>query len=148
MGTVSVKMVSVRIKKIHYDAVIPSYAHTGDAAFDLKSVGDYLIGPGERTVVKTGLQIEIPEGYWGNIRDRSGMAAKYGIHILAGVIDSNYRGEVGVVMANLGKENYSVNRGDKIAQMIIQSYEHCEIKEVSELSETVRGEEGFGSTGK
>lgn len=138
----------LKVKKLHPDAVIPSYSHEGDAAFDLSSVDEYVLNPGERVTVKTGLQMEIPKGYWGNIRDRSGVAAKYSVHTLAGVVDSHYRGEIGVVLINLGSENYQIEKGDRVAQMVIQSHETCEIEEVLELSETTRGEDGFGSTGK
>jgi len=140
-------MTTIKIKKINSYAIIPKYAHEGDAGFDLCSVEEYILSPGEKEIVKTGLQMEIPEGYFGSIRDRSGMAAKHAIHTLAGVVDSHYRGEVGVVLINLGKEKYEVKKGDRIAQMIIQPVETAKIEEVNELSETKRGEGGFGSTG-
>lgn len=138
----------LKIKKIHEDAIIPQYAHFGDAGFDLYSIDNYVLKPMERTVVKTGIVMEIPKEYFGNIRDRSGLAAKYSIHTLAGVVDSGYRGEIGVVMINLGHENYEIKKGDRIAQMLIQKVEHCIIEEVSELEESIRNSSGFGSTGK
>jgi len=140
-------MTRLKIKKINQNATIPKYAHEGDAGFDLSSVEDYSLNPGDKIIVKTGLQMEIPENYFGNIRNRSGLAAKYGIHVLAGVIDSHYRGEIGVVLINLGKALYNITKGDRIAQMIIQGCESCEIEEVNEISETKRGDGGFGSTG-
>lgn len=140
-------MLKLKVKKIHPDAVIPKYAHEGDAGFDLRSVENYVLKPMEKTIVKTGLQMEIPEKYFGSIRDRSGLAAKYSIHILAGVIDSHYRGEVGVVIINLGEKEFKINKNDRIAQMLIQPVATAEIQEVDELSETARGEGRFGSTG-
>lgn len=136
-----------KCKKLHPDARIPSYAHEGDAGMDLYSQEDYILKPLERALVKTGVAMEIPEGYWGNIRDRSGLASKKGIHTLAGVVDSIYRGEIGVVIMNLGKEDFEIKKGDKIAQMLIQKVEQANVIEVNELSETVRGDGGFGSTG-
>src|SRR3989344_4299130 len=132
-------MISIKYKRIHPDAKIPSYAHEGDAGMDLYSVEDYVLKPGIAT--------EMPEGYFGSIRDRSGLAARYAIHVLAGVIDCHYRGEIGVVIINLGKEEFSISKGDRIAQVLIQTVEHVNILEVNELSETSRGKDGFGSTG-
>ena len=140
-------MISIKYKRIHPDAKIPSYAHEGDAGMDLYSVEDYVLKPGEKIIVKTGIAIEMPEGYFGSIRDRSGLAARYAIHVLAGVIDCHYRGEIGVVIINLGKEEFSISKGDRIAQVLIQTVEHVNILEVNELSETSRGKDGFGSTG-
>lgn len=137
----------LKIKKIHSEAKIPQYAHKGDAAFDLSSIENYLISPGNKILVNTGISMEIPESFFGSIRDRSGLAVKQGIHVLGGVIDSHYRGEIKIVLINLGKDNFEIKKGDRIAQMIIQSCETCEIKEVSDLSSTERGELGFGSTG-
>src|SRR3989338_7001664 len=91
-------MISIKYKRIHPDAKIPSYAHEGDAGMDLYSVEDYVLKPGEKIIVKTGIATEMPEGYFGSIRDRSGLAARYAIHVLAGVIDCHYRGEIGVVI--------------------------------------------------
>jgi|SRR3989338_4720644 len=140
-------MISIKYKRIHPDAKIPSYAHEGDAGMDLYSVEDYVLKPGEKIIVKTGIATEMPEGYFGSIRDRSGLAARYAIHVLAGVIDCHYRGEIGVVIINLGKEEFSISKGDRIAQVLIQTVEHVNILEVNELSETSRGKDGFGSTG-
>lgn len=139
--------IEIKFTKIKDHAIIPKYAHPGDAGFDLHAIENYLLNPGERIIVKTGLQMEIPSGYYGSIRDRSGLAAKHGIHVLAGVVDSEYRGEVGVVLVNLGEENFKINKLDRIAQMIIQPHAYCEIEETKEVSDTVRGEGGFGSTG-
>jgi len=138
----------IKIKKINPDAVLPKYAKTGDAGLDLCSTEDYILVPGEKKIFGTGLQFEIPSGYFGSMRDRSGLAAKHAIHTLAGVIDSGYRGEVGIVLVNLGKSEFKINKGDRIAQLVIQSYADCNVVEVNELNETSRGEDGFGSTGR
>ena len=137
----------LKIKKINSDAVIPKYAHEGDAGFDLSSVEEYFLSPSKKILVKTGLQMEIPSGFFGSIRDRSGLAYKNGIHVLAGVVDSGYRGEVGVILVNHGEEDFKISVGDRIAQMIIHPHETPEIEEAEDTSETSRGESGFGSTG-
>ena len=140
-------MFFIKVKRINSDAVIPSYAKDGDAGFDLHSTEEKILASGEKAVIKTGIKMEIPNGYFGSIRDRSGLAAKYSLHCLAGGVDSGYRGEIGVVMINLGKEEFKINKGDRIAQMLIQRFERVEIEEVEELNESSRGENGFGSTG-
>ncbi len=138
----------LKIKKLSPDAVIPKYAHAGDAAFDLYSIEDVVIKPNERLQIGTGLAMEIPDGYVGLIWDKSGLSHKSGLKTLGGVIDSGYRGEVKVGMINLGKEDYVFEKGHKVAQMLIQKIEHAEIEETLELSDTSRGVGGFGSTGK
>ncbi len=140
-------MMEINIQRVDKGVEMPCYAHEGDAAFDLRSAEEVLLKPGEKHVVKTGIKMAIPKGYFGNIRDRSGMAAKQGVHCLAGVVDAGYRGEVGVVMVNLGKEDVSIEKNMRIAQMLIQKAEAPKIIEVDELEETTRGEGGFGSTG-
>lgn len=141
-------MLKVKILKIDSKAKVPFYAHEGDAGFDLHSIENCTLNPGEKKVIRTGLKMEIISGYFGSIRDKSGLAAKFGIHVLAGVIDSGYRGEICIALINLGKEEFEINIGDKIAQMLIQKVECVEFEEVEELSETSRGSGGFGSTGK
>ena len=140
----------LKIKKIHSDAVIPSYVHEGDAGFDLVSVEDYVLRPGERRAIGTGLQVEIPEGYEMQIRPRSGLAFKQGVTVLnsPGTIDVGYRGEIKVILVNHGDGNYEVKKGERIAQGVINELPKVTIVEVSELSETARGEGGFGSTGE
>ena len=137
----------IKAKKIYPDAVLPQTMRAGDAAMDFYAYKDYQIKAGQRIVVSTGLAIAIPDGYWGNVRDRGGLAAKHGIHTMAGVIDSNYRGEVQVVIINLGSEDYSIKKGDRICQMIIERHEQVELYEVEELDETNRGEGRFASSG-
>ena len=139
----------VRVKKIHKDAKIPGYAHQGDSGMDLYSVEEATIEPGERKMVGTGLQISLPKGFEAQIRPKSGLAANFGVTVLntPGTVDSCYRGEVRVILANLGKEAYKVEKGKKIAQMVIARVEEAEIEEVEELDDTARKDGGFGSTG-
>jgi dUTP pyrophosphatase len=134
--------------KINSIAHLPQYAHPGDAGFDLYSVEEGILNPGEKHMFALGIASEIPEGWYVSIRDRSGMAAKNGIHVLGGVVDSSYRGEWKVILVNLGKEAFTVSIGDRIAQGILQPAPQAELVEVKSLSESDRGEGGFGSTGK
>ena len=138
----------LKIKKLHKEAKIPKYGHPGDAGFDLFAIEDTLIKAGERFPVQTGIAMEIPEGFVGLIWDKSGVAVKYGIKTIAGVVDSTYRGEILVGVMNLSKEDYLFEKGHKVAQMLIQKKETMEFEEVNELTDTARGEGGFGSTGK
>lgn len=137
----------VLIKKISGEAKIPDYAHKGDAGMDLYSCEDCEIMPGEIKGIKTGIAMEIPFGFVGLVWDKSGLSAKNSVHRLAGVIDSGYRGEIIVVLANLGKQKFDVRKHNKIAQMLIQKIESPELEEAEELSCTSRGKGGFGSTG-
>ncbi len=138
----------LKTKKIDVVAKLPTRATTGDAGLDLYSVEDVAIQPGDRFVVKTGIAMEIPFGYAGLVWDKSGLAAKKGLKTMGGVIDAGYRGEIQVVLANLGNEPHTIAVGDKIAQLLIQKVELPEVSEVSELSDSERGDGGFGSTGK
>lgn len=138
----------VKIKKLNLDAKLPSYAHPGDAGMDVFAVEATELTPGEIKAVKTGISMEIPDGYAGLIWDKSGIAIKEGLKVMGGVIDSGYRGEIMVGMCNLGKKPYRFEPGHKIAQMLIQKIECPEIDETSELGDTSRGGGGFGSTGK
>jgi len=142
-------VIKVKIKRIKDNAIIPSYSHDGDAGVDLYSTEDYDLKPGDRVLVSTGLQIAIPKGYEAQTRPKSGLALKHGISIAntPGTIDSGYRGEVGVIAINLGKENFKIEKGKKIAQMVFNKIEKVEFEEVSDLDSTKRGEGGFGSTG-
>jgi dUTP pyrophosphatase len=138
----------LKIKKLHKDAIIPQYAHFDDAGFDLFAIEDTTIKKNERIVVKTGIAMEIPTDYVGLIWDKSGVSVKAGIKTIAGVVDSTYRGEILVAVINLSDSDYKFEKGHKVAQMIIQKKETVEFEEVNELTETKRGEGGFGSTGK
>ena len=140
-------MVELKIHRTDKSVEMPFYAKANDAAFDLRSADVKLVKPGEKVIVKTGIRMAIPEGYAGLIWDRSGLAAKNGLHCLAGVIDSGYRGEVGVVIKNLGEEEMLIEKNMRIAQMLIQPVESARIMEVEELDDTDRGEGGFGHTG-
>ncbi len=141
-------MLKIKIQRINENAKIPNYAHRGDAGLDLYSVEEsYVLKPGERKGFSTGVKMEIPDGYVGLIWDKSGLVAKYGIKIMAGVIDSTYRGEVIAMLVNLGSKEYLVEKNAKIAQMLIQKIEQVEIKVVEDLNVTKRGDGGFGSTG-
>ena len=137
----------MRIKKNNELAMIPVRANPTDAGADLCSVENIVIESLERKMVSTGLVIEIPEGYYGRIAPRSGLAAKFGIDTLAGVIDSGYRGEIKVILYNTGKDSFEIKIGDRIAQIIIEKHYNFDFEEVSDLSETSRGQGGFGSTG-
>ena len=139
--------IKIKIKKLNPDAIIPHYAHSGDAGMDIYSVENIIIAPGKRVLVSTGITTEIPEGYVALIWDKSGLAAKSGIKTMAGVIDCHYRGEWKIVLFNTSENNYEVKKGEKIAQALIQPVVNPEIEEVSELSDTSRGEGSFGSTG-
>ena len=138
----------LKLKVLKMDgAKIPSYAKKGDAGLDLFSNEETVLKSGERKMVKTGIKMEIPEGCVGLIWDKSGLAASKGIKTMGGVIDSGYRGEIQVVLHNLGSEDFVIERGMKIAQIIIQKFEEVEVEEVEVLSESERGENNFGSTG-
>ena len=138
----------LKIKKLSQNAVIPTYAHPGDAGMDLRSSVDVTIKKGEWVGVPTGVAMEIPDGYVGLIWDKSGLSIKNGLKTLGGVVDAGYRGEVKVGIANLSNEDYALQAGDKVAQMLIQKVEQPVVEEVDELSDTSRGTGGFGSTGK
>jgi len=137
----------LKVKRIHKDAKLPLYQHQGDAGLDLFSSVDHVLAPGEVKPVPTGIKVAVSEGYVGLVWDKSGISLK-GVHRLAGVIDSGYRGEVRVVLVNLGNESFVIKKGMKIAQLLIQAIAQVKVVEVEELEETSRGDKGFGSTGK
>ncbi len=138
---------NISVKKLNPDAKIPVFAHPGDAGMDLFSVEDLILKPGDRHSVATGLAIKIPDGYVGLIWDKGGPSHKYGIKTLGGVGDSGYRGEYLVGLVNLSQENFEIQKGQKIAQLLIQKVERPTIEEVEELEESTRGDGRFGSTG-
>lgn len=125
----------------------PKYAKPGDAGLDLRSAEELIIGPGDKALVSTGIKLAVPTKHVGLIWDRSGLAANYGIHCLAGVIDSGFRGELKIVLHNLGHEPFKIEKGMRIAQLLIQPVVFVKLKRVKQLEETERGESGFGSTG-
>ncbi|MFA7708129.1 MAG: dUTP diphosphatase [Candidatus Pacearchaeota archaeon] len=134
-------------KKLVPEAIIPSYAHPGDAGMDIFSNENIIINAGERYLISTGWSLELPEGYVAFIKDKSGIAYKKGMIHMAGVIEYTYRGEYKVLLYNTSKEPYEVKKGDKIAQLVILPVATAEIEVAEELSETSRGAGGFGSTG-
>lgn len=162
----------LRYVKTHPAAKAPSNSK-GNAGWDIHSCEDIIINPGERVIVNTGICMAIPQGVYGEIKERSGLAAKNGIAVMGGVIDSSYRGEVKVILRNTSlikflltmfraitdkgagtfqnlfglEERYQVKAGDRIAQIVFQKYESPELVEVTSLDETDRGEKGFGSSG-
>ena len=129
----------------------PSYETASSAGMDLRANMDapLTLRPLERAIIKTGLFIALPQGYEAQVRPRSGLAAKHGISVLnsPGTIDADYRGEIGVILVNLSNEDFTINDGDRIAQMVIAAYAHTKWDEVSVLDVTERGKGGFGSTG-
>jgi len=141
----------IRIRKIHPAAVLPEYTHgpLEDAGMDLCAVADVTLEPGIPQLVPTGLTVEIPPGFEAQVRPRSGLALKHAITVpnAPATIDPGYRGEIKVILLNLGRENYEIHSGDRIAQMVIARYEAIEWQE-GELSASVRGTGGFGSSGK
>lgn len=141
--------VTIRMKKLDPGASLPKYAHPGDAGMDLFANCDVAIEPGATALVKTGISIELPPATEAQVRPRSGLALKHQLTVLntPGTIDEGYRGEIGVIMINHGSSAFQVEKGMKIAQMLIKPVLHADIEEVTELSDTQRGEGGFGSTG-
>lgn len=137
----------LQIKKLREDAILPAFARKGDAGFDLVSCETVELQPGERKTVPTGVSIAIPEHHVGFIMDRGGVALNKGLHCMAGVVDSNYRGEWKIVMVNLNKEATIVEKGTRIAQGLIVPLLPFSITEVKELDETERGGRGFSSSG-
>ncbi len=131
--------------------VTPNYSTKNSAGLDLRAntKEEIVLKPMSRTLIKTGLFIQLPEGSEAQIRPRSGLAYKHGITVLnsPGTIDADYRGEIGVLLINLSNEDYTIKNGDRIAQMVIAKYEHAEWLEVNQLDESQRGKGGFGSTG-
>jgi dUTP pyrophosphatase len=139
--------IKIKVKKLHKDAIIPRYNREGDAGMDLYAVENVILWPNEPVAVSTGLSVELPKGYVALVWDKSGFALKEGIKTMAGVMDSNYPGEYKIVLLNTTNQYYYIDKGDKIAQLLIQPVMSAEVEEVSELSETSRGQSSFGSTG-
>ncbi|MCU0454599.1 MAG: dUTP diphosphatase [Bacteroidetes bacterium] len=145
---------NVRISRVDDstgDLPLPGYATAGSAGMDVCAAvtGDLTIEPGQTVLVPTGFRIELPPGHEAQVRPRSGLAAKHGVGVLnsPGTIDSDYRGEVKVILTNFGRAPFVVRRGDRIAQMVVARYERVHWQEVPALDETARGEGGFGHTG-
>lgn len=139
----------LKIVKLDHDAIVPKYAHEGDAGLDLFSNIDEVIKPHESKLIQTGIAIELPPLTEAQIRPRSGLALKNQITVLnsPGTIDSGYRGEIGVILINHSDSDFFIKKGMKIAQMVITDYISADVKEVSDIDKTTRGTGGFGSTG-
>lgn len=141
----------LRVKKLHEDAKLPTYANQwGDSGADVFSINDYILQPGERKLIQTGIAVICPDGYECQVRSKSGLALKQGLMVLnsPGTVDNGYRGEVGVILYNSSNEIRVIQKGDKVAQIVICPVSQAVIMEVNELDETSRGEGGFGSTGR
>lgn len=142
----------IRITNRCPDIEPPARATPHAAGFDLRAAVDapLLLAPGRRALVPTGISIEIPPGFEGQVRARSGLAIKHGIALVnaPGTIDADYRGEIGVILVNLGEVPFAISRGDRIAQLVIAALAPCELEVAAELAPTTRGEGGFGSTGR
>lgn len=145
-------MTVLKIKKLPHNQILPEYKTEGAAGMDLcAAISEPLeLKPLERTLIPTGLKIELEHGYEAQIRPRSGMSIKHGITLIncVGTIDEDYRGEVCVPVVNISNEAYTIQPQERIAQMVISKYEQAKIEVVTQLTETIRGEGGFGSTGK
>ena len=144
-------MTKIGIKKLSSKVLTPKYATSGSSGMDIAAYieQDIIINPGEKALISAGFSLSIPQDYEVQIRPRSGLAAKKGVTVLntPGTIDSDYRGEIKVILINLGKEVFSVKNGERIAQMVVCPIKQVVVEEVEELSETNRGVGGFGSTG-
>lgn len=144
-------MEQLYIKKLYDNSIIPTKGSAEAAGYDLYAHFDYIndvINPQSNKLISTGIAMKIPYGYYGRIAPRSGFSVKTGLIINAGVIDSDYRGEIKVVFQNHTDKYIHVNCGDKVAQIIIEKIAHCNIVEVESLDDTIRGSSGFGSTGQ
>jgi len=137
----------IKVKKLKDDAKIPTHGHPGDAGMDFYAVEDVVFAPGKQARVHTGIAIEIPENHVGLIWDKSSISFNLGLKVMGGVIDSSYRGEVIMNLLNTGEREVVIEKGHKIAQMLIQKFEHCDIVETDELSDTIRSDGREGSTG-
>lgn len=137
----------LKVKKLYDDAKLPTKGHPGDAGVDFYAQETVVFKPGEQMRVQTGVAIEIPEGHVGLIWDKSGISFNLRLKVFGGVIDSGYRGEIIMSLLNTGDKEVVLEKGHKVAQMIIQKFEDCDIVETSDLTETVRGTGREGSTG-
>ncbi|MCH5313954.1 MAG: dUTP diphosphatase [Helicobacter sp.] len=143
------KQAHIKVKKLHQEAVIPSYQSTQAAGFDLHSLKDYTIAAGERALIDTGLAFEIESGFEVQVRPRSGLALHNGISVLntPGTIDSDYRGEIKVILINHSNTDFQIRAGDRIAQAVVSEVTQAVFEEVEALGLSERGERGFGSSG-
>jgi dUTP pyrophosphatase len=139
---------NVEIKLLNDNAKIPAKSSEDDAGYDLYSCNDFFIKPMERCLVKTGVSMSMPSGYYGHISDRSGMALKKGAHCIGKIVDPSYRGEIGIIILNTDMyETIKIQKGDRVAQMIFKKYENVNFIESESLQETERADNGYGSSG-
>lgn len=146
----SATTVQVLVRRLDPDLPMPGYAHPGDAGADLMTTVDVTLAPGERQLVPTGIAMALPAGFVGLVHPRSGLAARHGLSIVnaPGTIDSGYRGEIKVLLVNTDRsEPITLHRGDRIAQLVVQRYEHANFIETDSLDDSARGVGGYGSTG-
>lgn len=137
----------LKVKKLDNDAKLPTHGHPGDAAMDFYTLEEVVFPAGKQVRVRTGVAVEIPEGHVGLIWDKSSISFNFGLTVVGGVIDAGFRGEIVMSMLNITDKEVIIEKGHKIAQMLIQKFKHCDIVEVSELTDTVRGAGREGSTG-
>jgi len=138
----------MKIKKLNKDAKVPTYTNPGDAGMDLYAVRDYKIKSKDIALIETSIAVELPKGHAGLIWDKSGLATKYGLKVLGGVIDEGYRGEIKVGLINLSRKTYNIKKGDKVAQILIQKIARVKPSLIKNLSLSKRGKGSFGSSGK
>ena len=145
----------LKVRRLHADAKLPEKNNESDSGYDLFILKDdnfngevFVLGTGKRKVFSTGVAVELPTGYGMLIKDRSSVAVKHGVHALAGVIDNGYRGEIKICLINLSDKSHVFSKGQKVAQGVLHHIPVCDIEEIEELSETERGDKGFGSSGK
>lgn len=137
----------VKIKKLKPEAKLPTYAHPGDVGMDVYAMEEYTLKPGERKIFDLGFAMEFEIGYAAIVKDKGGPPLKYGLHTMGGVFDAGYRGEYNILLINLGQEPHTVEKGDKIAQLIIYPVVIAELSETDDLSDSSRGDGRWGSTG-
>lgn len=135
------------VQKLSPDAILPKYANPGDAGLDIFANETVTLSPNEKKTIKTGIAFALPENHVGLVWDKSGLASKFNLHTFAGVIDESYRGELQIVLGNFGTQPYTIEKGQKIAQLLVQPITYAQVEEVSALNTTQRGTGGFGSTG-
>ncbi|KAA0258070.1 dUTP diphosphatase [Deferribacter autotrophicus] len=142
------KKLKIKLKCLEKD-LVPEYKSSGSSGMDLRSRVDVVIPSGKFKLIPTGVYVELPDGYEAQVRPRSGLALKHGITVLntPGTIDSDYRGEIKVILVNFGNDDFQVKRGDRIAQLVVAEVIRAEVEIVDEITETERGDGGFGSTG-
>jgi dUTP pyrophosphatase len=143
------KPVNIKVQRLTDEAILPKYLHKHDAGMDVSAIEDHVIEAGDRACIATGLSFELPNYCQIEVRPRSGLAIKHGITVLntPGTVDSNYRGELGVILINLSKEAFAIKKGDRIAQIVVTPFYTANLIESDELEESDRGSGGFGSTG-